>query len=237
MRWGRRIAAVGLVLVLCMMMPVDGLAGLTIVTPGPSATVTAKPTATPSPAPTARGAFIAQEEATPEPTVEALPVADILSGALSALVSDAPVSLRFQYAKTRDAAVNLRADASADAKAVTVLYGPGVPVIITGTRTNDAGEEWYSIAYGQHTGFIRSDLLTILTLAEYEALTVPSATARASEGENPVVVSGMYIGNRKTLKFHHPGCKTLPEPQNQVGLSSRSIAVEAGYTPCGNCKP
>lgn len=48
---------------------------------------------------------------------------------------------------------------------------------------------------------------------------------------------GEYIGNKNSKKFHLPTCKTLPAEKNQVFFESRQDAVDAGYDPCGNCKP
>ena len=48
---------------------------------------------------------------------------------------------------------------------------------------------------------------------------------------------GIYIGNTRSKKFHRPDCRTLPAEKNRVKLSSRSEAVNKGYSPCGNCQP
>lgn len=40
-----------------------------------------------------------------------------------------------------------------------------------------------------------------------------------------------------SLKFHRPSCTTLPLEHNRIYFKTRSAAVSAGYTPCGNCKP
>ena len=46
-----------------------------------------------------------------------------------------------------------------------------------------------------------------------------------------------YIGNSKTKKFHLPSCKTLPAEHNRMYFDTRDNAIQAGYTPCGNCHP
>ena len=46
-----------------------------------------------------------------------------------------------------------------------------------------------------------------------------------------------YIGNKNSHKFHLPTCSSLPAEKNQVLFDTREEAVEAGYTPCGNCNP
>lgn len=44
-----------------------------------------------------------------------------------------------------------------------------------------------------------------------------------------------YIGNAKSKKLHTPTCASLPDEDNQVRFSSYEEAINAGYTPCGNC--
>lgn len=48
---------------------------------------------------------------------------------------------------------------------------------------------------------------------------------------------GEYIGNKNSKKFHLPTCKNLPAEKNRIYFDSRHAAVDAGQTPCGNCKP
>lgn len=47
----------------------------------------------------------------------------------------------------------------------------------------------------------------------------------------------LYIGNQKSKVFHLETCPNLPAEQNRVILESREAAIDAGYRPCGNCKP
>ena len=58
-------------------------------------------------------------------------------------------------------------------------------------------------------------------------------------GPEPSGRQGAYIGNRKTRKFHYPDCNSVPEilETNRVELYSREEAIQAGYVPCGRCKP
>ena len=46
---------------------------------------------------------------------------------------------------------------------------------------------------------------------------------------------GIYIGNKNSKKFHKPDCRTLPAEKNRVEFTSRADAINAGYSPCGNC--
>lgn len=56
--------------------------------------------------------------------------------------------------------------------------------------------------------------------------------AEAAEPDTEV-----YIGNKKTMKFHREDCSSLPEEQNRVYLESKEEAAQLGYAPCGSCKP
>lgn len=49
--------------------------------------------------------------------------------------------------------------------------------------------------------------------------------------------SGKYIGNKNSKKFHLPSCSSLPAEKNRVYFNSREEAINAGYSPCGICKP
>lgn len=46
-----------------------------------------------------------------------------------------------------------------------------------------------------------------------------------------------YLGNPKTMKFHYANCRTIRNPQNFVHIGSRDEAINAGYKPCGICRP
>lgn len=47
--------------------------------------------------------------------------------------------------------------------------------------------------------------------------------------------STLYIGNKNSKKLHLPTCSGLPKEENQVLFDSYDEAIDAGYTPCGNC--
>ena len=76
-----------------------------------------------------------------------------------------------------------------------------------------------------------------------------SFTTKKNESvqNNPTVVTtpdsvetvdaGEYIGNKNSKKFHLPTCKNLPAEKNRIYFDSRQAAIDAGQTPCGNCKP
>lgn len=155
------------------------------------------------------------------------------------------------YAKTNTSNVNVRASASAKGNKVTEINKSGSVVTVLGQEKNSAGETWYNVDVNGKTGYIRSDLL--VTISATEAATLLSAassssssgggssassTAKPSPTSKPSSSGGgSYIGNKNTKKFHKPSCRTLPAAKNQVSFGSRDAAINAGYSPCGNCKP
>lgn len=46
-----------------------------------------------------------------------------------------------------------------------------------------------------------------------------------------------YIGNVNSKKYHSPDCGGLPKEENRVYFMSIEAAEDAGYDPCGNCRP
>ena len=94
----------------------------------------------------------------------------------------------------------------------------------------------------------RTDLAGTVTItSDGTNYTVSSEKYAAPEQQNPTLTDGSgqqssstqtiqaYIGNANSKKFHLPSCSNLPDPANQVLFSSYEEAVQAGYTPCGNC--
>ena len=49
----------------------------------------------------------------------------------------------------------------------------------------------------------------------------------------------MYIGNKKSMRFHYPDCRSVKQMKdsNKVEFSSREEAIERNYVPCGDCNP
>ena len=72
-----------------------------------------------------------------------------------------------------------------------------------------------------------------------------SITISVEKGENavtnptsPIITNEVkYIGNKNSKIFHYPTCINVPDEKNQVSFHTRDEAVNAGYKPCGNCKP
>ncbi len=50
-------------------------------------------------------------------------------------------------------------------------------------------------------------------------------------------VTGQYIGNKNSKKYHTISCGSLPYEENRVYFTSVQEAKGAGYTPCSFCKP
>lgn len=95
------------------------------------------------------------------------------------------------------------------------------------SRLRDAGATVYRTDL-QGTVAAHSDGETVAFTAEKQ---LPS-----TDGEEGGAWDG-YIGNVNSRVFHRPDCAGLPAERNQVLFGSREEAVEAGYTPCGRCKP
>ncbi len=53
----------------------------------------------------------------------------------------------------------------------------------------------------------------------------------------PATQQAVYIGNKKSKKFHTERCASLPEEANRIYLEDREEAISLGYSPCGNCNP
>ena len=73
-----------------------------------------------------------------------------------------------------------------------------------------------------------SDGKTISIVGEQETATTPLPSATETV---------QYIGNKNSKIFHLASCKSLPAEQNRVIFDSQQAALDAGYTPCGTCKP
>lgn len=77
------------------------------------------------------------------------------------------------------------------------------------------------------------DNITFTTMRNENIQTNETITEKADT--SAVDTETSYIGNVNTKKFHRPTCYTLPAEKNRVILSSRDEAINAGYSPCGNC--
>ena len=74
------------------------------------------------------------------------------------------------------------------------------------------------------------------TTAKNESVqTNPTVVAMPATGEPDD--AGEPIRSKNSTKFHLPSCKNLPAEKNRIYFDSRQAAIDAGQTPCGNCKP
>lgn len=60
-------------------------------------------------------------------------------------------------------------------------------------------------------------------------------TTITAKGQVPVFK--FYIGNWQNKTLHVLGCKYMPAFSNMDFFWKRSMALDAGYSPCGSCKP
>jgi competence protein ComEC len=134
--------------------------------------------------------------------------------------------------RTNAKSVNMRESASTKAKKVTTL-AKGDLVTIVGSTVAD-GDTWYQVEVGGKEGYIRGDLITLLSGDEAAAALSATPTPKPEQSTGG---SGNYIGNKNSKKFHKPSCHTLPDEKNRVYFSSREKAINAGYVPCKNCDP
>ncbi len=130
-------------------------------------------------------------------------------------------------------------------------YGPIVAEIILpdGRNLNHeivrAGYAWWYRQYAQ-----RDDALKALELEAREAKRglwadknpVPPWEWRRGERErksSSTLESAdiVYHGNVRSKVFHRPGCKDYNCLNCTARFSTREDALDAGYRPCGGCKP
>lgn len=102
-------------------------------------------------------------------------------------------------------------------------------------RTDMQGDIVIKIDGSQYTMNKPVDPLTVATVNKTPS---QSNIAQETKPEPVQAVSTItYIGNKNSKVFHLPSCKTLPMEKNRVYFDSREDAVDAGFKPCGNCKP
>lgn len=93
------------------------------------------------------------------------------------------------------------------------------------SRLQDAGVTTY-----------RTDLSgTIVATSDGETITFSTGNPVSPETGNGQEESQTFIGNKNSMKFHTEDCKSLPKEENRVVFDSYEAAVQAGYSPCGNC--
>lgn len=84
------------------------------------------------------------------------------------------------------------------------------------------------------TIFRTDELGTILAVSDGTDISFTWAKQSANP-ENAEPADQRYIGNVNSQKFHAETCNALPAEKNRIWFDSYQEAVDAGYTPCGNC--
>ena len=78
---------------------------------------------------------------------------------------------------------------------------------------------------------------TIIAESDGRELTFNCEGSKASGTHTDDYEEASYIGNLNSKKFHDPDCSGLPDEDNRVYFRTRAAAVDAGYEPCGRCRP
>jgi endonuclease YncB( thermonuclease family) len=68
-------------------------------------------------------------------------------------------------------------------------------------------------------------------------LTQSGSSKPKGNDHKPVIGTVVYHGNTKSRKLHKPGCPGYDCQNCSVEFKSRNAAIDAGYAPCGTCKP
>lgn len=102
------------------------------------------------------------------------------------------------------------------------------------SRFRDAGAEVYRTDI-QGDICCTSDGNSVQFSVEKNQNAITNPTTVDGSGQNTVDIA--FIGNINSKKFHLPTCGNLPAEKNRIFFDSRQEAVNAGYSPCGNCKP
>ena len=91
-------------------------------------------------------------------------------------------------------------------------------------RYNDAGVPM----------FRTDELGTILAVTDGYEITITWENQNAQPGDVEAADSRL-IGNVNSKKVHTSTCNALPKEENRIYFESYQDAMDAGYTPCGNC--
>ena len=159
----------------------------------------------------------------------------LLCGAMTALADNLMITegadlldelVQFPFAaETNELAVNIREEASTKAKKIGQLER-GTQLTVVGAEVAQNGDLFYRVQLDDDTiGYIRSDLIVV------------SEIAQTQREANPVPAESeiQLIGNKKTQKYHEPGCRSLPAEKNRVYFGSADEAESKGYVHCKNC--
>ena len=58
-------------------------------------------------------------------------------------------------------------------------------------------------------------------------------------GLEQAIIEKYYIGNRSSMRFHRPSCRSVRNltEANRIEFDSREAALYEGFSPCRNCQP
>ena len=111
----------------------------------------------------------------------------------------------------------------------------GHPVQDTLSRLRDADVKLYRTDM-QGDIIVSSNGKTISVKTERNQDIDTNTTIKENETQSDLTHNGQkYIGNINSKKFHLPTCHTLPYEKNSVYFSSKTEAINSGYSPCKNC--
>lgn len=97
-------------------------------------------------------------------------------------------------------------------------------------------EEVLSRLHDAEVTTYRTDLSgTILAISDGQTIIFSTASPATPETGTVPTENQTFIGNKNSMKFHTEDCKSLPKEENRVVFDSYEAAIQAGYTPCGNC--
>lgn len=82
--------------------------------------------------------------------------------------------------------------------------------------------------------FRTDELGTITTVSDGNTVTLTWEYQDQTPASVPSAETGI-IGNKKSKKYHLSTCGNLPKEDNRTYFDSAQDAIDAGYTPCGNC--
>lgn len=77
----------------------------------------------------------------------------------------------------------------------------------------------------------------ITVVSDGKNITVTTAKNQNTTTNKTEKAEASYIGNKNSKKLHRTTCSGLPEEKNRQYFSSKSEALQEGYTSCGTCKP
>ncbi len=148
-------------------------------------------------------------------------MARIIARAAVKTATDQPAETDYSAIEGREGVmtgdkVNIRAAASKDSEALGQTGVKGETVTLIAAETNESGETWFRLQYGEITGYIRSDFVFI---AAAEPTVEPAADEAAAPEDDAIV----------------PGDDTLT-PVTHIEGCGEDCALEGCACPCHGAK-